>query len=69
MREQDLIWIEVIWREDWLAYRQDKEWKKYSLIMHKPLKKDELCDHRWHICKVKDIWDYKFKVLSFRDDK
>ena len=64
---QDRIGIEVRGRYDWISHRQDKEWKNYSRVSHKPLAEDELCRYG-KIYKVEAIDDYTFRTLSERDD-
>lgn len=61
------IWIEVRWWYDWIAYYQDKEWNRYSVVAYLPLKDNELCKY-WKIYTVEQVWQYNFKYLSVRDD-
>ena len=64
----NLIWIEVIWWYDWIAYRVDDQWKRLSRVAKKPIDNDELCRYG-KICKVEQIGKYDYKVISQRDDK
>lgn len=65
---KDPTWVEVRWRYDGIAYREDKDWNRFSRIAKIPIEKDELCRY-WKICKIKNLWEYEFKVLSEREDK
>lgn len=63
----DLIWVEVLWRYDWISHREDKQWNRFSRNKKLPIAKDELCRY-WKIYKVRAIDDYTYKVLSERDE-
>ena len=65
---ENLIWIEVLWRYDWVSHWQDEKWNKFSKNKMIPLEDDELCRY-WKIYKVKDNGDYTFTILSERDEK
>lgn len=62
-----MTWIEVRGRYDWIAYRQDEQLKRLSRIAKIPIEDDELCKYS-KIYKVKQIWEYSFKIISERDD-
>ncbi len=64
----NLISVEVRWRYDWTAYRQDKDWNKFSRYARVPIQDDELCKS-WWIYKVIATWPYEYKVISKREDK
>lgn len=63
-----LIGVEVLWWYDWIAYREDENWNKFSRESKVPLEKDELC-LPWKICKVEQIGEYDYKILSSKEDK
>lgn len=66
--KQELIGVEVPWWYDGIAYRVDNNWQRYSRIGKVPIEKDELC-LPWKICKVEQIGEYDYKILSSREDK
>lgn len=61
-----MIWVEVWWWYDWIAYYEDESGNRYSRNGN-PIEKDELCTP-WWICKVEQAWEYDYKVLSKRED-
>lgn len=64
----NLIWIEVLWWYDWIAYWKDENWKRLSRVAMKPIDDDELCRYG-KIYKVEQIGEYDYKVISQREDK
>lgn len=60
------LWVEVWWWIDWIAFYQDQFWNRYSRWWS-PIMRDEVCSFN-HICKVEQVDEYEYKVLSKRDD-
>lgn len=69
---KDITGFEELARYDWIAYREDKDWNRYSRNGN-PIEKDEMCKYG-KIYKVEmdryGPWqfDYRWKILSERDD-
>lgn len=70
-----VIGVEDWMRWDFIAYYLDEEtWQRYSRNWY-PIAEDEMCREWWTVHKVETIktWDgpfeYKFKILSTREDK
>lgn len=69
---KDITGFEDRARYDWVAYREDKDWNRYSRNGN-PIEKDEMCKYG-KIYKVEmdkyGPWqfDYRWKILSERDD-
>lgn len=61
------IAVECLWWYDWIAYYYDWE-KRLSVVAKKIIDDDELCKC-WKIYKVKVEDDYKFTIISSREDK
>lgn len=71
---EGVIWVEDYNRYDGIAYYLDEEtWQRYSRNGY-PIANDEMCKYG-EVFKVKIIktwewtWDYKFEILSSREDK
>jgi len=64
----ELTGVEVLWRYDWIAYREDENWNRFSRWSKVPIDNDELC-RPWLICKVEQVWEWDYKILSKREDK
>lgn len=64
----ELMAVEVRWWYDGISHYIDKDKNRFSRIAKLPMEKNELCLH-WKICKVEQMGDYSFRILSERDDK
>lgn len=60
------LWVEVWWWIDWIAFYQDQFWNRYSRWWS-PIMRDEVCSFH-HICKIEQVDEYEYKVISFRED-